>query len=202
MVVLLGGATIWSSARNKPPRIELPEKDLESLPAQLGPWSVTSDTLSEMAPKTGAAAVIERVYRDAPGRQVSAHVAVFDEYFDGRGVVMKHCPDFCYPANGYRIADDKELRLDLGGDAAVAARLLTVERDSQKLCVLFWYQVGDSSFATLDGMRDKIWSMRGKASWPPMVKVMLQISAAEPRVAEGALREIAVPIALWLKDYQ
>ncbi len=202
LLLFISAATLWTSARGKPPRIELPKTDIHTLPSRLGSWSASSDTPPESMPKTGSAVAVERVYQDLLGHKVSLILAVYDNYFDGRGVIVTHCPDICYPANGYTIADDQALQLPVRGEESVSARLLTVEREQERLRVLFWYQLGDGSFASLPEMRNKIWSMRGKSPWPSLVKVMLQVPASEPRQAEQQLRDIATPIALWLKEHQ
>jgi hypothetical protein len=49
-----------------------------------------------------------------------------------------------------------------------------------------------------DGQRRAVWKLRGRKTWPPMVKVMLQTSAADADQAKELLKSLAVPAKAWV----
>ncbi len=202
LLILVYGATCWTAASAKPGQIELPAKDLNSLPSRFGAWT-GEDTAGdpELLAKISTSH-LNRVYRNAAGYAIDTYIAVFADYVSERGLILPHAPDLCYPANGYRIVDTQEVALSSKGGPECNARLLSVERENSRLFVLFWYQMGDRFFTSNEAMRATFWSFRGQRVWPPIVKVMLQTSASDVRSARDQFRELAGPVLTWLGEYR
>jgi hypothetical protein len=112
-----------------------------------------------------------------------------------------HSPEICYPSNGYRVINGEETVFVSDRSGAHKARFIAVERDDARLYCLYWYQVGDTTFWESDGQRRVVQSFRGRDTWPPMVKVMLQTSAKSPDEAQGRLKDLASLVYAWTRAY-
>ena len=203
LLLVIYGATWLGATGGRPGKIGLPSKDLGALPAGLGRWlGEESEVDAKLFSKTGSEACLTRVYRNAAGQEIATYIAVFADYLPSRGLILPHSAELCYPANGYRIVDEQDVRISSEKGLQCTARMLTVERDRSTLFVLFWYQAGDRFFTTNEAMRTTLWSFRGQDVWPPIVKVLLQASAPDARSAREALRDLATPLLTWFEDYR
>jgi hypothetical protein len=77
-----------------------------------------------------------------------------------------------------------------------------LERDGKPTHLLYWYELNGVTFTTADGFRTELWKLRGRKSWPPMVKVMLQTTDPDERTAEQGLKDLAGPVRGWLSEYR
>ena len=180
-----------------PREVRLPRQDLGTLPIRLGPWTGEEVPLDpETFPDAGAEITVTRQYRNPAGETVSLYVAAWLEY----DISTPHPPELCYGGSGYRIISEDNSQLQPADQSSVAVRHLLLERDGQQVCVLYWYQLGDRVVVDTYGQRQVIWTLRRKNSWPPLIKVMLEVSASEPKRARAQLESIAAPLFAWTKD--
>ncbi|MGA2616459.1 MAG: exosortase-associated EpsI family protein [Thermoguttaceae bacterium] len=175
------------------------EMKIQELPRQFGSWTAEDRTLDPRVFKAiGAEMAIDRRYQDTKKNIVDLHTAVFTEY----GVRIPHPPEMCYGGAGFRVTDTKTLDLRQDGSAGPPVQLLTLENpQGQTIYCLYWYQIGDATFFTGDGQRKQVRSLRGRTTWPPMIKVMLQTVATTPTEAEERLKALAAPVFAWTKEF-
>ena len=88
---------------------------------------------------------------------------------------LYHSPTNCYRSSGWRMVEDSKIeRADPRRQPPQRVYLATWEKRGDSILVAYWYRLGDY---TLFQRWDMFWvrlAMRGQATWPPMVKVLLQ----------------------------
>lgn len=174
--------------------VRLPQRDLRELPLQLGNWVGEDAPLdAKLMLATGANQVVNRRYRNSAGETVLVHMGIWSEY----KLAFPHPPDACYPANGWQIADKRDSTLQLAGKSKGPVRLLQVAQEGERLQLLFWGQLGGELVVDRDGMRRVRRGLRGRQTWPPFIKVLLQTSAANSERGEARLRELASLVYAW-----
>jgi len=183
-----------------PGEVVVPERKLSALPMQLGSWQGQQTDLDPRVFRSiGAHSVINREYTNTTGSKVVLHAVLADEYTDG----VPHYPQVCYGGNGWEIVDQKDLEVEPAAGLPAGARLLTADRDEERILVLYWYQFGKNSFVDRDSYRFARREFWGKKKWPPVVKVLLQVSALpDKEQAEARLREFAALVREWTQDLQ
>jgi EpsI family protein len=145
--------------------------------------------------------VVDREYRDRGGHVVGVYVAVFRNSDKAQGGGILHSPDVCYEANGWSVGNPKSLPLDHGGATQNLANLLPVKRLGETAYVLYWYQIEGATYWTGNSQRRLIRACRGRPFRPPVVKVMLNTSAASPGDAEQALKSLATLVYEWSRNF-
>ena len=182
-------------------RVRMPDAPIESVPRELGGWTgedIESD--EDWFDLAQAADGINRRYVDRTGRQAFVFVAVHD-CMSRRGVGLPHHPEVCYTAVGYEIAHAEDLPLDGESDSRRCPRFLHLGREGSQLFVMYWYELNGEVFTTRDTMRTAMWDLRGTREWPPVIKVLLQVSAPNAADAKKQLVDLARPLRSWLDDW-
>ncbi len=178
------------------------EMNIQEMPRQLGTWTAEdSPPDPEIFKATGAEMAIDRLYRDKKGNTVSLHSAVFLEDFRTGVTGVPHPPEICYPASGYQLAGGETVYLDAESSPSRSARLLTFDKQGQRIYCLFWYQLGGTTYCTGDAQRRLIHTFRGQTTWPPVVKVMLQTAAVDPAEAKSRLTALAALAFDWTRKF-
>lgn len=178
--------------------VRLPEQDLREMPLRFGSWKGEEDSLNPRVLRgMGAVAAVNRRYRNNAGDMVYLHGGIWDKYSLPHGI---HRAEICYISEGYQVVNQEDLQLQGSDDSSFPARLLTVERDGQTLSVLYWYHIGDRVAVSYGDMRRAYWSLRTKRIWPPVIKVMLQTSAADTDQALDRLESVALPVFEWTRE--
>lgn len=185
-------------AATEPPAVEKPNWTLRELPYQFGPWH-GEDT--EMDPKiavaTGADAIVNRVYRDEREHAVSVHTAMFLNPVEG----IYHSPLNCYRASGWTKLTEARENVKVAEDLSIAVSLTTWEKEGEKIQVVYWFQLGQHIlYDRFDLGTNVRWSMRGQATWPVLVKVMIQLPLTDPDDAKAAGLGFAQQFAGWLNQ--
>jgi EpsI family protein len=173
-----------------------PNRDLNTLPMQLGPWrgeEIPRDP--HLFPDTGAAQTVTRVYRDAQGNPLSVYAAVWMKY----DIMPAHTPGTCYQGAGYQIVGEENVPLQLADGSSPSVRLMLLEKSGQQLAVLYWYHSGDRQVGNY-WIRRTSWSFREEQAGPPLVKVMLQAPVSDPAKARAQLESIAAPLFEWTRE--
>jgi EpsI family protein len=182
----------------KPPEVEFPNRDFETLPLQLGPWE---GERRELDPKiflaTGAKFTIDRVYRDNKAHNATLHIAVFGNPDEG----IYHRPYNCYKSNGYAPLSEKDLPLPVSTRQDMTARLMEWQKGQQKLFVVYWYELGPYRlFERWDMFRVR-YALFGQNPWPALIKVMIEIPETnEPAEDQKRVSDFASRICQWLDD--
>lgn len=131
LVVVLVGASAgvrWARANRYADMIEageLPPFPIEDLPLVLGPWrGVDAKLDSEVARVTGASGLASRIYTDER-TGVKLNVIVL---YGPAAKVYIHSPETCYPASGFRVAENRLIQQIPVGDAKVPFASILYEK--------------------------------------------------------------------------
>jgi len=197
VVLATFGIAKWEKHALQPPEVQLPSWTFHEMPLQFGDWR-GEDT--ELDPKITAAVgaapgrIVDRNYQDRLGHVVSMHTAMFDDPVEG----VYHSPLNCYRANGWELKENTREELRLSDDLAIPVSLTTWQREGSRALVVYWYQLGEHVlFGRLDlGIKVR-WSLAGKPKWPALVKVMLQIDAADLEEVKATILSFAEQVARW-----
>ena len=124
------------------------------------------------------------------------------EYKDpSRG--LYHNPMNCYHSQGFTLMGDAErLPLAAANRPDTELSVSTWTRNSEKVVVAYWYEVGDNTVFERHDLLDLQWAMRGKAHWPPMFKVLLESPASDTEQAKAELLDMARFVRQWLGEAQ
>ncbi len=202
VLLAIYGAVFMVQSRGIPASCAPAEMNLEDLPLTLGEWKgrVAAAIDPEVFNKLDALVAFDRVYSDNQGRNVSFHTALFDSSFHlnlSSLTTFVHPPEWCYPGSGWQITDNKIVSLDKVGASGNLARLLTVERKGETAYVLYWYQIDGHAYCSGERQKELMLAWRGRPERSPIIKVMLQTSAANADDAEKIFTSIAGEAFKW-----
>ena len=114
--------------------------DFTKIPAQLGPWKLARevDIEPEVLDALHPDEYVSRVYRkDA----ASAEISLFSAYFASTGSSHHpHSPKMCLPGSGWKEINDHVIQVPLNGQLTVPVNDYVLEKDSQRIVVMYWYQ--------------------------------------------------------------
>ena len=199
VVILVGvhGVTRWVSQGRAPEEVRLPASSLSNMPMQLGAWKGHDEQMDpRLGVAVGAADVVNRQYAEELGGKVALQVAAFTTAENS----LPHSPEVCYKQAGWKIVERRTVDLRVEGEKTRPAQLLVFDMDRQRIVVLYWYQFGDTNVTDLDGLRQSRWGYFGQKSWPPLIKVMVQIPAAPDALrAEKTIRAFSEFVLGWTK---
>jgi len=187
------GAVLWIQHGYTMGAIEPPSRSPSDLPVQLGDWN-GEDTVADprLTGYLQALASVDRIYRDRSGNAVYTHYVWTDDY------IRIHFPHQCYREAGWSQTAEARISIPIQDDLAIPARLLTFERDDERIRVLYWFQMGNRFFGDRwEHRRARQQLCWGRTTWPPLVKVMLQTSGSDPAQAESRLRDVARLVFSW-----
>jgi EpsI family protein len=191
----------WVRDRGIPTEPAPLEMKAEDLPRTFGDWKGEDAALDpEMFTNIGCTMAIDRMYKDRGGRAVTVHLAVFERLPYGPAG-PPHLPEVCYPGAGWRLGEPKSVSLDQGDARGNVAKLLPVERQHEAAYVLYWYQMDGEAYYDGNSQRRHVLACRGRAFLPPIVKVMLQTSAANADEAEKTLKSFAGEVYNWTRNF-
>ncbi len=197
VIVAIYGVSKWEKHALQPPPVQLPKWTFDELPLQFGDWQGEPAKLDpEITKAVGAAPgrIVERMYRDGMGHQISMHTAMFSDPVEG----VYHSPLNCYRSRGWELINKSREELRLSDNLTIPVLLTTWQQEGQRKLVVFWYQLGDHVlFDRMDlGLKVR-WSLAGKPRWPALVKVMLQIDGSELGDAKATILSFAEQVARW-----
>lgn len=124
-----------------------PKLDLEAMfPRQFGNWRVDESVVPLQAdPGTTALLnrlynqILSRTYVNAQGERIMLLIAYGG---DQRESMQVHKPEVCYPAQGFRVVQEAEGRLDTGLGAIPVRRLVAV-LGTRVEPITYWMTIGD-----------------------------------------------------------
>lgn len=118
-----------------------------SMPSRFGAWSsekssdyigselsgsLTRELYSEIVPRT--------YFHDETGDGVAILAAYGDTQSD---VLQVHRPEFCYPAVGFNLRENRALTLPLGNGVVLPARKVVAYRDGRTENIIYWTRMGE-----------------------------------------------------------
>jgi EpsI family protein len=165
LCVLLAAAPMVSEYL-RPERLlarELPALDLErEVPEQFGEWSIDR-SIVPISPSPDVQVKLDQTYSQVLGRtyvnragyRVMLSIAYgVDQSSDSTSV---HRPEFCYAAQGFRLAPSKDGSIQLTG-TQIPVRRLVAERAVRREPITYWVMLGTN--ASLPGVQRKVDQLR------------------------------------------
>ncbi len=182
----------------EPADIVLPDWNIEELPLEFRGWVGEASELDErLFRRIGADAVADRMYENRRGIAVSAHTALFTDFNEAIGV---HLPERCYRAAGWDQRSAEVRTLTGEGIPDTTVEVSVWQREGQRVSVLYWYQLGEHDVLGRYDLSRARMAFSGHATWPAMVKVMLQTTTDQSQAAELRLFDVARNIRAWLHE--
>ncbi|MCX7424614.1 MAG: EpsI family protein [Planctomycetia bacterium] len=181
--------------------ITLPETSLQTMPGQFGSWSWDGKETKvdeRLLRVISADEVVSRMYTNSVGKVLTMHVAVFGDYFRG----VPHPPTVCYPSSGWIQTNEKEVILEAPGAPPAPTRVITYDQAGERVLVMFWFQLGDHVFTDDQGLNDARRVLRQNATWPAIVKVLLQTKITNPEQDEQRLKDFGARLYAWTSQLQ
>ena len=151
-------------------------KPLRELPAQLGPWSMVSDskTEPEVQEVLKADDTLNRVYFDpATGSSAGLFMAFFKTQKTG---VAPHSPKVCLPGSGWVPSESRTVSIQVPGRSQpIEANRSIISKGDERSVVMYWYQthnkvIADEYHAKLNTILD---SIRYRRSDTSIVRVLV-----------------------------
>ena len=145
-VLLMSGAAL-AAPQLKPVRAEGAAPDLDRLvPATFGDWSI-DPAVVPVAPSADVQAKLDRIYGatlsrtyvNPRGERMMLVVAYGGDQSDA---LKAHRQEVCYAAQGFQVSGLDEARIEAGGRAIPATRMLAVLGDRSEP-VTYWFTMGD-----------------------------------------------------------
>ena len=178
--------------------ISLPETSLETMPREFGAWKGEDTEVDDRLFRViRADEVVSRKYTDSVGKELTAHLAVFGDYFRG----VPHPPTVCYPSSGWIQIDRREVVLEPPGAPPAPTQVVTYDKEGTQVLVMFWFQLGDQVFTDDQGLRDARRALRTNATWPAIIKVLLQARGTSEQDRQR-LKSFGAQVYAWTSQLQ
>jgi hypothetical protein len=178
-----------------------PARSLETLPLTLGlgDWHGTEGHMDPaLFAGTESREAVDRAYTNRAGTTTAA---VFVAFYDKPERGAYHNPISCYRENGWINLEEHREPLRTTERADMDVSISTWESRGKKVLVLYWYEMGDDILYDRESWVGVRWSLRGRTTWPPMFKVLIQIpfeNVASESVASRSAIELASYVREWL----
>ena len=202
LVVLIYLGTYAATAAMKPPKVAFPDRPLQDLPRQFVDREGTDWEGKDIAlnPRVfaaiGAEVVVDRKYQDKAGNEMVVHTAIFEDPVEG----MYHSPMNCYRGSGWRNTDQTSLDLKISDELSLPVSLTTWEREGVQKLVVYWYQIGEHTVFHRSDLWSVRWAMRGRETWPALVKVLIDTPIDDPEKAQERIIAFAENIGRWIHE--
>jgi EpsI family protein len=183
----------------KLPPIQQLSLDIRELPMKLGEWQGEDQELDKATfDRTGADVAVRRAYHDAEDHSMSMLLASYSDPDAG----LYHSPTNCYRSSGWRLVEDSKVNVTIPGAGPQQIYLGTWEKRGETILVAYWYRLGNY---TLFQRWDMFWvrmAMRGQATWPPLVKVLLQTPyvGRDSYHCQARIKDMVVQVQQWLNQ--
>jgi hypothetical protein len=188
----------------KHPDIVEPEQSIETFPLEVntpttGKWVGTNTKLDERTwNESQVDLAVSRLY-SKDGRSLKFLLAEYRRPAEG----LYHNPMNCYHSNGFTLVGEvvrEPLKAANRPDTTVS--ISTWVRNSEKVVVAYWYEVGDYTMYERQDLLKTQWAMLGKRKWPVMFKVLLEMPSSEGNQSRADILEMAQFTRQWLGEIQ
>ncbi|MGC8782988.1 MAG: exosortase C-terminal domain/associated protein EpsI [Armatimonadota bacterium] len=108
----------------------------ERIPMQVGEWQGRRYEMGALVYQAlRPDAIVSRIYIDPKGRQIDFVLLA------GSHSEAFHNPHLCFPDQGWKIQNDRQVELRIPGvDKSFNARLMQVDNNGRKATVVYWYR--------------------------------------------------------------
>ena len=186
------------------PSVIEPQRPIEDFPMvfdtpALGTWEGKNAELdSRTIDETQADSVISRIY-SKEARNLEFLLAEYRQ----PSVGLYHSPMNCYRAQGFTLVGNVEwLPLKARGRPDVNVSVSIWARNSEKVIVVYWYEIGDHTLYERHDLLKAQWAMLGKTKWPVLFKVLLAMPVGEAEVSKAEILDMAQFVRQWLGQVQ
>lgn len=118
-----------------------------SMPARFGPWSSEESTDyigPELSGSLTRALYSEIVPRTYFHDETDEGVAILAAYGDTQSDLLQlHRPEFCYPAVGFNLSENRAIKMPLGNGALLPARKVVATRSGRTENIVYWTRMGE-----------------------------------------------------------
>ena len=150
--LLMGGAALaaWRLTPTQRMATLHGELSLENqIPKRFGDWQLDTSAASgvvnpqqEVLLKQLYSQILTRTYVNGSGQRVMLSIAYGNDQRDG---LQLHYPEICYPAQGFSLASNRKVDLQLAGLTIPARRLETVFGSQRYEPVTYWTVIGETA---------------------------------------------------------
>jgi EpsI family protein len=189
--VLMAAAAAGGQAMVPTKRMALlrgPFKLADLVPAQFGAWQTDNRSASGIVnPEAEAllnklySQLLDRVYIDADGHRIMLSIAYGADQADDD--VQLHYPEVCYPAQGFRVTNNRTGKLVLSEGSVRVRRLDTQFADSRFEPVTYWTIIGDEQ--SLGGLDRKMSEIRHGLRGEIVDGLLFRVSSIDRNFEEG-----------------
>lgn len=120
----------------------------KALPNRFGAWSSEKSTDyigPELSGSLTRALYSEIVPRTYFHDETEDGIAILAAYGDTQSDVLQlHRPEFCYPAVGFNLRENRALQVPLGNGATLPARKVVAYRDGRTENIIYWTRMGEA----------------------------------------------------------
>lgn len=161
--------------------------DLETIfPKAFGSWRIDANLpVSIVSPdveallKTLYAQTVSRTYVGPQGERIMLSVAYGGDQSDA---TRAHRPDVCYPAQGFEILSNSEVRIDIG-QAELPVRHMLAKLGQRTEPVTFWFVVGEH--VAVSGQQQKLAQLRYGVRGIIPDGMLVRVSSIDPDSARA-----------------
>lgn len=165
--------------------------NLEAVPAEIGAWRMTGQEAMETPVMEALQPdrYIMRRYSDASG----GNATLFAAYFRSSDTTGPHSPRVCLPGSGWKGQSERIIDLDIPGYGKVPVNEYIVEKNRERLAVLYWYQNARHVWA--DEVMAKLYVLpdllRYRRSDVALIRVATPVSGADVSGASAKAADLA-----------
>lgn len=143
IIVLLSGTIFYSQLRSDGKPVPI-VKSLENFPKHIGSWSGKIHRFSQAVyDMLGVDDSILINYKNDNEDEISMYVGYYESQKQGEII---HSPKNCMLGSGWQPIDISEIDISLDSRKIPVTKLI-LEKKSQKMVVLYWYQSGSRAIA-------------------------------------------------------
>lgn len=203
VLLAVGLAALFSSAQwvgsGYEFEVEEPKVDLARVPNALGDWEgeKTEDVDETVLRVMNCHSHSNRIYQDSAGRVVLAHAAIWTNQQDVWSVAPHH-PEMCYTGGGWEILQRDRMQVPVD-EREVTMELIHFQKNGESVVTAHCFRFGEDYVVNSSEGRSLHFKLRAAETWPPTVKVLLQMSASSISTAREPLKEFA---ELMLEDIE
>ena len=143
IIVLLSGTIFYSQLRSDGKPVPI-VKTLEDFPKQIGSWSGETHRFSQdVYDKLGVDDSVLMNYKNDNEDTISMYIGYYESQKQGEII---HSPKNCMLGSGWQPIDISEIDISLDSRKIPVMKMI-LEKKSQKMVVLYWYQSGNRAIA-------------------------------------------------------
>ena len=196
IAIICGGLTLVPKGPDAS-MVKLPDRSYDELPLIFDSWEGERTEMDDrVRQQVFAEVVVNRAYKHDTGSKVWVHLAILTDYSQG----AIHQPHLCYRASGWKQESGERMEVYGSDQSSISVSLSTWKRKTERISVLFWYQLGPHIIIDRHDLGVARWALKGSDTWPPLVKVLMHIPEDESGEAKARIQGLAGHVHRWLSQ--